>query len=430
MKFETLAEWLAWLERLHPVSIDLGLERGAAVRDRMGISPPPYRVITVGGTNGKGSVVALLTALLAAAGHRVGTYTSPHLQRYNERVVIDGREADDGALCTAFEAVDRARGDTSLTYFLPKHPDRERLFVSQTTLLILVFSSLCLLAVLAARPLFLAVTSFDFVLPLVTYVFFFANLNWVEYYWLAKRRTDLVLYYSAARLFARVAVLLTVAYLTRDVMIIIWSMVCVEALRFVLVAFFAARAGLLNVLITDQDTMTSGAPFPASSVTLTVSGPVRALPVRPTWSSPSMDTMTVAITGCTLLSSPHAARTMAMRQHRMFLLVMVLMVCSEGFRRRVLGHTIPAHSVKRQAKTHPSPRADRPEGRFSVEGSDIENSVTHIGHPAVRQLHQWEQLDSPQRWSLEGVSDGMDGPSGDTQYGILSVRSQRPKQVQ
>ncbi|MCA1799257.1 MAG: bifunctional tetrahydrofolate synthase/dihydrofolate synthase [Xanthomonadaceae bacterium] len=113
----TLTEWLAWQERLHPQAIDLGLERVAVVRDALGLAQPPYRVITVGGTNGKGSCAAWLTALLRAAGHRVGTFTSPHLIEYNERIVVDGVDAGDAELCEAFEAVDRARGDESLTYF-------------------------------------------------------------------------------------------------------------------------------------------------------------------------------------------------------------------------------------------------------------------------------------------------------------------------
>ncbi len=117
MAAKTLEGWLRWQETLHPRTIDLGLDRVAAVRDALGLRNPPFQLVTVGGTNGKGSCVAWVTAFLAAAGHRVGTFTSPHLIRYNERIVVDGREVDDGALCTAFEAVDHARGATSLTYF-------------------------------------------------------------------------------------------------------------------------------------------------------------------------------------------------------------------------------------------------------------------------------------------------------------------------
>lgn len=117
MRFNTLNEWLAWQERLHPQAIDLGLERVAAVRDALGLAKPPYRVLTVGGTNGKGSCAAWLTALLRAAGHRVGSFTSPHLVAYNERIAVAGVDADDAELCAAFDAVDQARGDESLTYF-------------------------------------------------------------------------------------------------------------------------------------------------------------------------------------------------------------------------------------------------------------------------------------------------------------------------
>ncbi len=115
-----LAGWLTYIEQQHPQSIALGLERVARVRDAMGlaISVP---VITVAGTNGKGSTCAMLEAILSAAGYRVGLYTSPHLLRYNERVRIDGRAADDAALAAAFARVERARkdaaGDIRLTYF-------------------------------------------------------------------------------------------------------------------------------------------------------------------------------------------------------------------------------------------------------------------------------------------------------------------------
>lgn len=117
MRHDTLADWLAWLERLHPRAIDLGLERVAAVGERLGVTRLPCPVITVAGTNGKGSTVAMLESMLSAAGHRVACYTSPHLLRYNERMRIDGREADDAALCAAFARVDAARGDISLSYF-------------------------------------------------------------------------------------------------------------------------------------------------------------------------------------------------------------------------------------------------------------------------------------------------------------------------
>jgi dihydrofolate synthase/folylpolyglutamate synthase len=116
-RFITLSQWLQWQETLHPREIDLGLDRVAGVAERMGVRLPARTVITVGGTNGKGSCVAMLEAILLAAGYRVGAYTSPHLVRYNERIRINGKDIDDGGLCAAFQAVDEARGETTLSYF-------------------------------------------------------------------------------------------------------------------------------------------------------------------------------------------------------------------------------------------------------------------------------------------------------------------------
>ena len=117
MTERTLADWLAYLEQLHPSAIDMGLDRCRDVAERLGLGRPAPRVVTVTGTNGKGSTCAFLASLLAAQGLRVGVYASPHLLAYNERVRIEGRQASDAALCEAFEAVERARGDTTLTYF-------------------------------------------------------------------------------------------------------------------------------------------------------------------------------------------------------------------------------------------------------------------------------------------------------------------------
>lgn len=117
MRFDTLAEWLQWQDTLHPRQVDLGLERCGLVAERMGLLAPGCPVITVAGTNGKGSCVAMLEGILRAAGYRTGAYTSPHLLRYNERVTVDGRAATDGALVEAFDRIDRARAQTSLTYY-------------------------------------------------------------------------------------------------------------------------------------------------------------------------------------------------------------------------------------------------------------------------------------------------------------------------
>jgi len=112
----TLDDWLAHCERLHPKTIDLGLERVRAVAERMKLRLD-CAVFTVAGTNGKGSTVAMLEAILAQAGYRTGAYTSPHLVRFEERCRICGAPADASDLIAGFEAVERARGDVSLTYF-------------------------------------------------------------------------------------------------------------------------------------------------------------------------------------------------------------------------------------------------------------------------------------------------------------------------
>ncbi|MFZ5723365.1 MAG: bifunctional tetrahydrofolate synthase/dihydrofolate synthase [Pseudomonadota bacterium] len=117
MRFQHLADWLSWLESLHPVVIDLGLERVRAVAQRLDVLHPGVPVVTVAGTNGKGSVTALLEGLLRAHGRRTALYTSPHIVRFNERIRIDGREAPDADIVRALAAVDAARGDMSLTYF-------------------------------------------------------------------------------------------------------------------------------------------------------------------------------------------------------------------------------------------------------------------------------------------------------------------------
>jgi dihydrofolate synthase / folylpolyglutamate synthase len=112
-----LAAWLARQEKSHPSSIDLGLARVREVARRLDLLTPAAKVITVGGTNGKGSTVAFLDAILRASGKRVGRFTSPHLTRYNERICIDGEDAADDALIASFQRIDAARGDITLTFF-------------------------------------------------------------------------------------------------------------------------------------------------------------------------------------------------------------------------------------------------------------------------------------------------------------------------
>jgi len=117
MRFTTLNEWLRWQESLHPSEIELGLDRVNAVLQRMQLGEITFALISVAGTNGKGSSVAMLDAIYRAAGYRTGAYISPHIKRYNERITINGEQVSDEALCEAFEFVDQSRGDISLTYF-------------------------------------------------------------------------------------------------------------------------------------------------------------------------------------------------------------------------------------------------------------------------------------------------------------------------
>jgi dihydrofolate synthase / folylpolyglutamate synthase len=113
----TLAQWLALQESVHPKTIDMGLDRVASVARTLGVDKPASRVITVGGTNGKGSTVAHLEALLRAAGTSTGMFTSPHFVRYNERIRVRGVEVEDTELVSAFERIEQARGSTTLTFF-------------------------------------------------------------------------------------------------------------------------------------------------------------------------------------------------------------------------------------------------------------------------------------------------------------------------
>ena len=112
-----LPDWLAYQEQLHPVVIELGLERVRRVATRLQLLAAPPLTITVGGTNGKGSTTTLLALIYREAGLCVGAYTSPHLYRYNERVAINGSPVADAALCRAFMAIEQARAGDSLSYF-------------------------------------------------------------------------------------------------------------------------------------------------------------------------------------------------------------------------------------------------------------------------------------------------------------------------
>jgi len=113
-----LEQWLRRIERGHPRAIELGLDRCAEVARRLRLlDAGPATVVSVAGTNGKGSCVRVMESLLLASGARVGAYTSPHLRRYNERVRLHGSAARDEALCEAFAAVEAARGEVALTYF-------------------------------------------------------------------------------------------------------------------------------------------------------------------------------------------------------------------------------------------------------------------------------------------------------------------------
>ncbi len=113
----SLDQWLRYLEVAHPSEIDLGLDRVLLVLRRLFPGPIRGRVITVGGTNGKGSTVACLESILLGAGRTTGAYTSPHLSRYNERIRINGSEVNDDEIISAFETIDAVRRDVSLTYF-------------------------------------------------------------------------------------------------------------------------------------------------------------------------------------------------------------------------------------------------------------------------------------------------------------------------
>jgi len=118
MRFESLPEWLHWQETLHFTEVDPGLERIGHVWSALdGTAKLPFTVITVAGTNGKGSSVAMLDSILRAAGYTTGTYTSPHILNYNERICVNSTPCSDDEICQAFDRIDTARDEESLTYF-------------------------------------------------------------------------------------------------------------------------------------------------------------------------------------------------------------------------------------------------------------------------------------------------------------------------
>ena len=117
MRFNSLDEWLVWIEASHASEIELGLERTFQVAENLQLDFSSKTVITVAGTNGKGSCVATLNTLLVKAGYTVGCYTSPHFLHYNERIMVAGMAVDDETIINSFERIDRARAQTSLTYF-------------------------------------------------------------------------------------------------------------------------------------------------------------------------------------------------------------------------------------------------------------------------------------------------------------------------
>ncbi|HTM64230.1 MAG TPA: bifunctional tetrahydrofolate synthase/dihydrofolate synthase [Gammaproteobacteria bacterium] len=117
MHLSTLSSWLDWIGSVHNKEIDLGLDRIRIVAERLGVLTPACPVIIVGGTNGKGSVVAGLESIYRAAGYRTGAFTSPYLFVHNEEVRVDGVMAEDGLFCQAFEKIESARDLVTLTPF-------------------------------------------------------------------------------------------------------------------------------------------------------------------------------------------------------------------------------------------------------------------------------------------------------------------------
>ncbi len=113
----SLDEWLTYIQTVHPRSIEMGLDRVRQVLDRLDIASPSHALISVAGTNGKGSSVGLLEAILMEMGYRVGAFTSPHLVHYAERIRVQRTPVSGSELCRALAMIEAARGDVALTYF-------------------------------------------------------------------------------------------------------------------------------------------------------------------------------------------------------------------------------------------------------------------------------------------------------------------------
>ena len=116
-RFDTVDEWLEWQQTVHPLNIDFKLERIYSVFAKLKVNNIAKKIITVAGTNGKGSTVSFLESILSKNNFNVGTFTSPHILKYNERIKINGIQIDDESLLDVFELIDQKRGDTTLTYF-------------------------------------------------------------------------------------------------------------------------------------------------------------------------------------------------------------------------------------------------------------------------------------------------------------------------
>ena len=116
-RFDTVNEWLEWQQTVHPLNIDFKLERILSVYEKLDVAKVAKKIITVAGTNGKGSTVSFLESILCKNNINVGTFTSPHILKYNERIKINGKEVDDELLLNVFELIDQKRGNTTLTYF-------------------------------------------------------------------------------------------------------------------------------------------------------------------------------------------------------------------------------------------------------------------------------------------------------------------------